>query len=110
MSRIEVGTVTQAAVFAALGDPVRLDLLARLDRGRPQSIAALTEGTDLTRQAVAKHLKVLERVGVVRPSKVGRERHYAVEVEALVAAEVYLQQVAHKWDDALARLRSHLDG
>ncbi|MEO8243836.1 MAG: metalloregulator ArsR/SmtB family transcription factor [bacterium] len=109
MSMVEAETVTQAAVFAALGDPVRLNLLSRLDQGRPQSITVMTEGTGLTRQAVAKHLKVLERAGVVSPSKAGREQHYAVQVRALVAAEAYLQQVTGKWDQALTRLRAHLE-
>lgn len=98
-----------ASVFAALGDPVRLALVGRLDRAQPRSIAALTAETDLTRQAVAKHLKVLEMAGVVRPQRTGREQHYALRVETLVAVEAYLQRVARKWDEALERLRAHLD-
>ena len=60
---------TRASVFAALGDETRLGLLAKLTNGEPLSIARLTEGTKLTRQAVTKHLRVLEDVGVVSRSR-----------------------------------------
>ena len=64
---------TRATVFAALGDETRLTVLAKLLSGEPQSIARLTEGTQLTRQAVTKHLHVLEGAGVVRSTRAGRE-------------------------------------
>lgn len=95
-----------ASIFAALGDPTRLGMLARLADGTPQSISRLAEGTALTRQAVTKHLKVLEDAGVVRSARVGRESRFALEPKALADVRTYLDNVSRQWDDALARLRA----
>jgi len=101
---------SRAELFAALGDETRLSVLARLSRGEPQSIARLTAGTKLTRQAVTKHLRVLANAGVVRNLRVGRERLFELEPRRLAAARDYLDDVARQWDDALARLKSHVEG
>ena len=93
----------RASVFAALGDETRLSVLARLCDGEPQSIARLTAGTELTRQAVTKHLRVLEGVGVVRSVRSGRENLFALEPAPIEAARSYLDQVSRQWDNALAR-------
>ena len=98
-----------ASVFAALGDETRLSVLARLSRGEPQSIARLTAGTKLTRQAVTKHLRVLEGAGVVRSVRVGRESLFELEPQPIQEVRQYLDEVSRQWDDALARLRSHLE-
>jgi DNA-binding transcriptional ArsR family regulator len=97
-----------ASVFAALGDETRLSVLARLSRGEPQSIARLTAGTRLTRQAVTKHLRVLEGAGVVRSVRVGRESLFELEPRSIEDVRQYLDEVSRQWDDALARLKSHL--
>jgi DNA-binding transcriptional ArsR family regulator len=97
---------TRASVFAALGDETRLGLLARLTNGEPQSIARLTEGTKLTRQAVTKHLRVLEDVGVVFSVKAGRESRFALDPRPIVSAQEYLEHVSRQWDTALARLKA----
>lgn len=97
---------TRASVFAALGDETRLGLLARLTSGEPQSIARLTEGTKLTRQAVTKHLRVLEDVGVVFSVKAGRESRFALDPRPIVSAQEYLGHVSRQWDTALARLKA----
>lgn len=97
---------TRASVFAALGDETRLGLLAKLTRGEAQSIARLTEGTGLTRQAVTKHLRVLEDVGVVRSVKAGRESRFALDPRPLVSAQAYLEHVSRQWDEALGRLKA----
>jgi DNA-binding transcriptional ArsR family regulator len=62
-----------APVFAALGDQTRLSLVAKLSGGKPRSISQLTKGTRLTRQAITKHLRVLERVAIVRSVRTGRQ-------------------------------------
>src|SRR5262245_6287198 len=98
-----VALKVQASVFAALGDETRLSVLARLSRGEPQSIARLTEGTRLTRQAVTKHLRVLEGAGVVRSVRCGRESLFELEPQPLAEARQYLDDVSRQWDDALAR-------
>ena len=100
---------TRAAVFAALGDATRLSVLARLSAGEPQSISRLTVGTRLTRQAVTKHLRVLESAGVVRSVRAGRESLFELEPKPLEDVREYLDHVSRQWDDALARLKSHVE-
>jgi DNA-binding transcriptional ArsR family regulator len=100
---------TRATVFAALGDATRLSVLARLSRGRPQSISRLTAGTNLTRQAVTKHLRVLQTAGVVRSTRAGRESLFELEPRPIEEVREYLDEVSRQWDDALARLRAHVE-
>ena len=97
---------TRASVFAALGDETRLGLLAKLTNGEPLSIVRLAEGTKLTRQAVTKHLRVLEEVGVVFSVKAGRESRFALDPKPIVSAQAYLQHVSRQWDTALGRLKA----
>jgi DNA-binding transcriptional ArsR family regulator len=97
---------TRASVFAALGDETRLGLLAKLTDGEPLSITRLTEGTKLTRQAVTKHLRVLEGAGVVHSVKAGRENQFALDPRPIVSAQQYLEHVSQQWDNALARLKA----
>jgi DNA-binding transcriptional ArsR family regulator len=99
----------RAAVFAALGDETRLAVLGRLAKGETQSIARLTAGTRLTRQAVTKHLRVLEGAGVVRSLRVGRESQYALEPKRLDEVRDYLADVSAEWDRALARLKAFVE-
>jgi DNA-binding transcriptional ArsR family regulator len=101
---------TRASVFAALGDQTRLSVLGRLAGGEPQSIARLTAGTRLTRQAVTKHLRVLEGAGVVRSVRVGRESRFTLEPRPIDEARAYLDLVSRQWDDALARLKAFVEG
>ncbi len=72
-SETTTGRQDRAAVFAALGDETRLLLVARLSHGRPASISQLTEGSKLTRQAITKHLRVLERARIVHGVRAGGE-------------------------------------
>jgi DNA-binding transcriptional ArsR family regulator len=100
---------TSATLFAALGDETRLQLIGRLTAGRPQSIARLTETTRLTRQAVTKHLRVLEGAGVVSATRSGRESLFTLEPKPIDDARDYLAQVSRHWDDALARLKAMVE-
>jgi DNA-binding transcriptional ArsR family regulator len=100
---------TPASVFAALGDETRLSVLARLCNGVPQSISRLTEGTNLSRQAVTKHLRVLANAGMVRCVRVGRESLFELEPQPIEEVRDYLDQVHKQWDDALARLKAHVE-
>jgi DNA-binding transcriptional ArsR family regulator len=97
-------------MFAALGDETRLSMLAKLSQGRPMSIARLTAGTRLSRQAVTKHLRVLADAGVVSSARRGRESLFALEPRPLEALRNYLDRVSRQWDDALARLKAHVEG
>jgi DNA-binding transcriptional ArsR family regulator len=100
---------TRATVFAALGDETRLAVLAKLCNGLPQSISRLAAGTDLSRQAVTKHLRVLANAGVVRNTRVGRESLFELELQPIEEVRDYLDHVSKQWDDALARLKSHVE-
>jgi DNA-binding transcriptional ArsR family regulator len=94
-----------ALVFAALGDETRLRIVAVLCAGGVMSIAQLTSGTEITRQAVTKHLLVLADAGLVRHVKVGRERLWEFEPARLEEARRSLEVIAQQWDQALSRLK-----
>jgi len=94
-----------APVFSALGDETRLRLVGELSRGAPRSISQLTGASRLTRQAITKHLRVLERAGLVRGVRRGRESLFALEPAPLADARRYLDMVAAQWDRALERLK-----
>ncbi|HEX3342968.1 MAG TPA: metalloregulator ArsR/SmtB family transcription factor [Polyangiaceae bacterium] len=98
-----------APLFAALGDETRLRLVSRLCAEGPQSIARLTEGAAVTRQAVSKHLRVLEDAGVVRGSRDGRESVWEIEPRRLEEARRSLALVSAQWDAALDRLRTFVE-
>lgn len=105
MARLE----TSAPVFAALGDPHRMVLVSRLSRRGPLSITHLTEGTTITRQAVTKHLRVLEAAGLARSEKSGRETVWALDQRPLAKAREHLDLISRQWDDALERLRAFVE-
>ena len=98
-----------APVFAALGDPTRLALVAKLCRGQPYSISQLTEGSRLTRQAITKHLRVLEGVGIVRSVRAGRKSIYKFDPQPIEELKRYLDLVSKQWDDALDRLKAFVE-
>jgi DNA-binding transcriptional ArsR family regulator len=114
MSRRRLNSVAakrrmQAPVFAALGDETRLLLLARLCEGERFSISQLTEGSKLTRQAITKHLRVLESAGIVHGLRHGRESLFAFDPQPLAQMREYLDLVSEQWDQALARLKSFVE-
>jgi DNA-binding transcriptional ArsR family regulator len=94
-----------APIFAALGDEMRLRLVVILCAGGAMSITQLTSGTDITRQAITKHLDVLAAAGLVRDVKVGRERLWEFEPTQLDEARRSLEVIAQQWDHALAKLK-----
>ncbi len=99
-----------APVFAALGDQTRLSLVAKLTDGEPKSISQLTEGSKLTRQAVTKHLRVLETVGLVHSTLSGRENLFELDTRPFSDINEYLNFVSDQWDQALSRLKSFVEG
>src|ERR1700674_534100 len=98
-----------AFVFAALGDATRLSLVAKLCRGRPYSISQLTKGSKLTRQAITKHLRVLESVGIVHSVRSGRRSLFEFDPDPIGELNKYLNFVSEQWDRALSRLRSFVE-
>ena len=95
--------------FAALGDETRLTLLTKLCGGSPLSIAQLTESATVTRQAVTKHLNVLQAAGLIRGVRQGRERRFQLEPRPLNDARRALENISRQWDVALARLKSYVE-
>jgi DNA-binding transcriptional ArsR family regulator len=98
-----------APVFAALGDPTRLKIVALLCAGGAFSIAQLTATTEITRQAVTKHLQVLAEAGVVSDLKLGRERLWQLEPTQLDAARQALEAIGQQWEAALGRLKAFVE-
>lgn len=98
-----------APLFAALADPTRLALVERLADGAPRPIVALAAGSALTRQAVTKHLAVLRGAGLVARRPAGRQTLYALRPERLAEARAWLDSIGAQWEDALARLKAHVE-
>lgn len=108
-SQAKVKFKGSAPVFAALGDETRLAIVVRLCAGGPRSIAGLTEGTSVTRQAITKHLHVLAGAGLVRGIRRGRERIWELEAGRLEEARQYLAEISKHWDVALERLQKFVE-
>src|SRR5580693_5144957 len=100
-SRVAARRHSHAPVFAALGDETRLSLVAKLCGGQPHSISQLTEGSKLTRQAITKHLRVLENAGIVHSVRTGRESRFEFDPEPMEGIKEYLDFVSEQWDQAL---------
>jgi DNA-binding transcriptional ArsR family regulator len=101
--------MSKAELFAALGDPHRLALVGRLADGRPRSIGELGRDSAISRQALTKHLRVLERAGAVSSSRFGREVRFRLEQEELASAQAFLAKVTEQWAAALDRLARHVE-
>jgi DNA-binding transcriptional ArsR family regulator len=104
-SSIAAKRQAHAPVFAALGDETRLLLVAKLCGGQPRSISQLTRGSRLTRQAITKHLRVLENAAIVHSVRSGRESLFEFDAEPLEEIKDYLDLVSEQWDQALSRLK-----
>ncbi len=98
-----------APLFSALGDATRLALVRKLAGGRRSSIAQLTRGSRLTRQAITKHLRVLEKAGIVHSRRAGRESLFELDPGPIEEIKNYLDLVSQQWDPALARLKSFVE-
>jgi DNA-binding transcriptional ArsR family regulator len=109
-SRSSAAKLAEAApLFAALGDETRLRLVSRLCAEGPLSIARLSEGTDITRQAITKHLQALADAGMVQGTRAGRERIWQLEPRRLEKARRCLEQISEQWDAAIDRLRDFVE-
>jgi DNA-binding transcriptional ArsR family regulator len=102
-------TKRSASLFAALGDETRLRLISRLGGEGPLSISRLTEGSPVTRQGITKHLRVMQRAGLVRNHRHGRESVWQLDQRRLEHARRDLDLISRQWDDALARLRRFVE-
>ena len=109
-NRVTAKRQARALVFAALGDETRLSLVAKLCGGEPRSISHLTEGFQLTRQAITKHLQVLERAEIVHSIRTGRENRFELDPGPIREIKEYLDLVSEQWDRTLSRLKSFVEG
>ncbi|MEO7268432.1 MAG: helix-turn-helix domain-containing protein [Knoellia sp.] len=98
------GATIDDDLWSAVGDPIRRRMLDALI-ARPGTATSLSEDLPVTRQAVAKHLSVLDRVGLVHSTHVGRERHYQVDQVQLARAVAQLSAVGSAWDARLQRIK-----
>jgi DNA-binding transcriptional ArsR family regulator len=99
-----------AAVFWALSDPLRLDLLDRIAADTDVTVGMLARELPITRQAVARHLRTLESASLLRCERRGRERQYNVDPAPLTEANDWLSRRATSWGQALDRLAAHVEG
>lgn len=109
MSRVRTRSQKPAPVFAALGCVTRLELISRLSDGGNYSITELTDGLDQTRQAITKHLRVLQDAGIINGRRVGRERRFTIQPGPIKQAGDYLARVSDQWDNSIARLRATVE-
>jgi DNA-binding transcriptional ArsR family regulator len=109
LDRNETALLRAAPVFAALGDPTRLRVVARLCVEGPRSATALSRGSKVSRQAIQKHLNALSEAGLVGSCSHGRERLWEIESAGLTLAQSYLDYISAQWDAALARLKAFVE-
>jgi DNA-binding transcriptional ArsR family regulator len=107
--RVEARVAGAAVLFAALGDATRLALLQQLSNGGPASISTLADRFSMTRQGVTKHLHVLADASVIDGARHGREHVWTLKPGRLAEAQRCLELIARGWDDALSRLKSHVE-
>lgn len=106
VTRRATASLAEAApVFAALGDPARLQIVNRLCREGPLSISRLSEGSQISRQAVTKHLNALAAAGLIEGERSGRECIYELQPRRLAEVKRHLETISAQWDDAVERLR-----
>ena len=96
-------------IFAALGDPVRLAIVARLCSDGPLPTITLKDQTGVSRQGVSKHLRLLQQSGLVRSAREGRDRVWRIETRRIAQARTYLALMSAQWDARLERLRSFVE-
>jgi DNA-binding transcriptional ArsR family regulator len=92
-------------LWSAIGDPLRRTMIDLLLAGGPATATSLSGKLPVTRQAVAKHLLVLDRAGLVHAAPAGRERHYRVDEAQLARAAAQLSAVGAGWDARLRRIK-----
>src|SRR5689334_11671302 len=103
--RATAGLADAAPLFAALGDPARLQIVSRLCREGPLSISRLAEGAHISRQAVTKHLNALSAAGLIESERSGRECIYELQPRRLAEIKRHVEAISAQWDDAVERLR-----
>ncbi|MEU1258739.1 metalloregulator ArsR/SmtB family transcription factor [Streptomyces chartreusis] len=101
-----MSTTEDDELWSAIGDPTRRTLIDLLLASGTGTATSLSAGLPLTRQAVSKHLAVLDRVGLIRAEPAGRERHYRIDQAQLARAAAQLATVGAAWDARLRRIKT----
>jgi DNA-binding transcriptional ArsR family regulator len=96
-------------ILAALADPTRRAVFERLNSEGPASASKLASELPVSRQAIAKHLTLLDSVGLVNRSAAGREVVYSARVEPLGEVASWLEEVGSEWDTRLEKLKKSFD-
>lgn len=92
-------------MFEALADPVRRRLVSQLAESSPRTATQLAQHHTISRQAVVKHLAILERARLVATQRAGREKHYILTPEPLKQLGRWIDTVSVRWEARLARLK-----
>lgn len=98
-----------AAIFNALGDPARIEMVRRLASGQPHSISFVSEGLGITRQGARKHLQVLVNAQIVSLQPKGRDVLVHLDASRLDQAKAFIAEMERRWDDRLAALRRFVE-
>lgn len=99
----------EATLFSALSDVTRLQIIAELISGKPYPIRDITSLTNISRQAVTKHLRILENAGLVKAKRQGRENHFTINPSGLIPVQSYLRTIESQWDMSLKRLQKQFE-
>jgi DNA-binding transcriptional ArsR family regulator len=109
MNAQEARLRTTVPIFAALGDPIRLAMVSRLCAVGPLPTIRLKQATSVSRQAVTKHLHMLEHAGIVTSERIGRDRLWRIQTRRLTEVRRYLDKISAQWDATLERLRKFVE-
>jgi DNA-binding transcriptional ArsR family regulator len=96
------------AIFSALADPTRREVIRALSRQGPSTATGLAANLPVTRQAVTKHLSSLADAGLVTSARRGREKVYQISPRPLTDAVSWMADLGARWDERLAALRDHV--
>jgi DNA-binding transcriptional ArsR family regulator len=103
------GSTGPDAIFSALSDPTRREVMRRLSEEGPTTLVELAAEIPVTRQAISKHLLVLEGAGLVQVSGDTRRRAYRLTPRQLTEAMGWMVDVGAGWDERLESLRRHVE-
>jgi DNA-binding transcriptional ArsR family regulator len=109
MSQSRLSPSRAAPLFAALGDETRLRIVTRLCREGPLSLARLSEGASISRQAVTKHLDALSGAGIIVGEQSGRMCLWRLQTARLAEVRRYLDEISMQWDEAIVRLQAFVE-
>jgi DNA-binding transcriptional ArsR family regulator len=98
-----------AELFHALGDPTRLEIVQRLSTGTLHTITSVSQGLEMSRQGIRKHLQILAKANIIRLKPKGRDTHVELEQQTLEQAKAFIVQLEAQWDTRLVALRDFVE-